>query len=258
MALTCSRLVPDRPPSSTKHRRRGITLAVLLGSQSRCYIHPASLLVVSSLIGPLAVTTTTTATVARVAFALPAACASAAAAYHQPPQPPQQQQQQRRCPSPGHHQDHKGRRRRGRRPAMAHLLSSSATSESSSPSLGDAATATGSAAAAAAAAAAASSAAPTSLEALQAVRKGSAGSGSGLELDGVHMRRALELAARGLGRTRPNPAVGCVILDKDGLVVGEGYHPRAGEPHAEVRAGTRGGGGELRPGHLCVCVSCVL
>lgn len=53
----------------------------------------------------------------------------------------------------------------------------------------------------------------------------------------MYMRRALELAAKGLGRTRPNPAVGCVILDRDGVVVGEGYHPRAGEPHAEVRVG---------------------
>lgn len=57
----------------------------------------------------------------------------------------------------------------------------------------------------------------------------------GQERDAEHMRRGLELAARGLGHTRPNPAVGCVILDKDGDVVGEGFHPRAGEPHAEVR-----------------------
>lgn len=49
------------------------------------------------------------------------------------------------------------------------------------------------------------------------------------------MRRALELAARGLYTTTPNPRVGCVIV-RDGVVVGEGFHERAGEPHAEVRA----------------------
>lgn len=60
--------------------------------------------------------------------------------------------------------------------------------------------------------------------------------GRGVERDAEFMRRALELAAKGLGRTRPNPAVGCVIVDREGAVVGEGFHPRAGEPHAEVRA----------------------
>jgi diaminohydroxyphosphoribosylaminopyrimidine deaminase/5-amino-6-(5-phosphoribosylamino)uracil reductase len=49
------------------------------------------------------------------------------------------------------------------------------------------------------------------------------------------MLRALELARRGLGRTSPNPAVGAVIV-RDGEIVGEGFHPRAGEPHAEVFA----------------------
>ncbi|MEU5209367.1 bifunctional diaminohydroxyphosphoribosylaminopyrimidine deaminase/5-amino-6-(5-phosphoribosylamino)uracil reductase RibD [Streptomyces sp. NPDC020742] len=50
------------------------------------------------------------------------------------------------------------------------------------------------------------------------------------------MRRAIELAARGLGHTSPNPVVGCVILDPLGRIVGEGYHQRAGGPHAEVHA----------------------
>jgi diaminohydroxyphosphoribosylaminopyrimidine deaminase/5-amino-6-(5-phosphoribosylamino)uracil reductase len=54
------------------------------------------------------------------------------------------------------------------------------------------------------------------------------------------MRRALALAARGLGETNPNPAVGCVIV-RGGRVVGEGFHQRAGEPHAEVTALRRAG-----------------
>ena len=48
------------------------------------------------------------------------------------------------------------------------------------------------------------------------------------------MRRALELAATATGQTHPNPLVGCVVVNDDGDVVGEGYHPKAGEPHAEV------------------------
>ncbi len=50
-----------------------------------------------------------------------------------------------------------------------------------------------------------------------------------------HMARALELARRGLYTTHPNPRVGCVIV-RDGKVVGEGFHARAGEPHAEIHA----------------------
>ena len=46
------------------------------------------------------------------------------------------------------------------------------------------------------------------------------------------MRRAVELASRGLGATSPNPVVGCVVLGADGSVVGEGFHQRAGGPHA--------------------------
>ncbi len=49
------------------------------------------------------------------------------------------------------------------------------------------------------------------------------------------MSQALQLAARGLYTTDPNPRVGCVLV-RDGVVVGEGWHERAGEAHAEVRA----------------------
>jgi diaminohydroxyphosphoribosylaminopyrimidine deaminase/5-amino-6-(5-phosphoribosylamino)uracil reductase len=53
--------------------------------------------------------------------------------------------------------------------------------------------------------------------------------------DALHMARALQLARRGLYTTDPNPRVGCVIV-KDERVIGEGYHERAGAPHAEVHA----------------------
>ncbi len=49
------------------------------------------------------------------------------------------------------------------------------------------------------------------------------------------MARALQLAERGLWTTSPNPRVGCVVVQQ-GRVVGEGWHERAGEPHAEVHA----------------------
>ncbi|MEV4950184.1 bifunctional diaminohydroxyphosphoribosylaminopyrimidine deaminase/5-amino-6-(5-phosphoribosylamino)uracil reductase RibD [Streptomyces sp. NPDC053755] len=54
--------------------------------------------------------------------------------------------------------------------------------------------------------------------------------------DANAMRRAVRLAARGLGSTSPNPVVGCVILDASGHQVGEGFHQRAGGPHAEIHA----------------------
>jgi diaminohydroxyphosphoribosylaminopyrimidine deaminase/5-amino-6-(5-phosphoribosylamino)uracil reductase len=54
--------------------------------------------------------------------------------------------------------------------------------------------------------------------------------------DEYFMRRALFHAARGQGRTTPNPMVGAVVLSADGVVVGHGWHERAGKPHAEVNA----------------------
>jgi len=53
--------------------------------------------------------------------------------------------------------------------------------------------------------------------------------------DRLHMARALALAAQGMYSTTPNPRVGSVVV-KDGLVIGEGYHVRPGQPHAEVNA----------------------
>lgn len=53
--------------------------------------------------------------------------------------------------------------------------------------------------------------------------------------DARFMARALRLAQRGMYTTDPNPRVGCVIV-KDGKIIGEGWHERAGEPHAEINA----------------------
>jgi len=53
--------------------------------------------------------------------------------------------------------------------------------------------------------------------------------------DTRYMKRALMLARKGIGKTSPNPAVGCVIL-KNGVVIGEGWHRKAGGPHAEIHA----------------------
>jgi diaminohydroxyphosphoribosylaminopyrimidine deaminase/5-amino-6-(5-phosphoribosylamino)uracil reductase len=53
--------------------------------------------------------------------------------------------------------------------------------------------------------------------------------------DETYMQRALALAAKALGRTSPNPAVGAVLV-RDGRVIGEGFHRKAGLPHAEIEA----------------------
>jgi diaminohydroxyphosphoribosylaminopyrimidine deaminase/5-amino-6-(5-phosphoribosylamino)uracil reductase len=63
------------------------------------------------------------------------------------------------------------------------------------------------------------------------------------------MRRALFHAARAAGATAPNPMVGAVVVSREGVIVGQGRHPRAGEPHAEIfaldEAGERARGGTL-------------
>ena len=58
---------------------------------------------------------------------------------------------------------------------------------------------------------------------------------SELKKDQYWMQQAIELAKRGLYSTKPNPNVGCVIV-KDDQLIGEGFHPKAGQPHAEVFA----------------------
>lgn len=65
--------------------------------------------------------------------------------------------------------------------------------------------------------------------------------------DEMYMARAMKLAQRGRFTTHPNPNVGCVIV-KDGEIVGEGFHYRAGEPHAEVHALRMAGEGAWRDG----------
>lgn len=63
-----------------------------------------------------------------------------------------------------------------------------------------------------------------------------------------YMRRAIKLALKAKGKTSPNPLVGAIIV-KDGKIVGEGFHLRAGEPHAEINAlkvaGDKAKGGEI-------------
>ena len=85
----------------------------------------------------------------------------------------------------------------------------------------------------------------------------------------MSLERALELAERGRGTTHPNPVVGAVVV-RDGAVVGEGWHERKGEPHAEVlaleQAGERAKGATLyvtlepcaRHGSTPPCVDAVL
>ncbi|MEM8806971.1 MAG: bifunctional diaminohydroxyphosphoribosylaminopyrimidine deaminase/5-amino-6-(5-phosphoribosylamino)uracil reductase RibD, partial [Cyanobacteria bacterium P01_G01_bin.38] len=65
-----------------------------------------------------------------------------------------------------------------------------------------------------------------------------------------HIHHCLALAQRAAGQTSPNPMVGSVIV-KDGQVIGEGFHPKAGEPHAEVFA-LRSAGAQARGATLYV------
>ena len=58
----------------------------------------------------------------------------------------------------------------------------------------------------------------------------------GMNDDVMFMRKALALAERGRGTTSPNPLVGALIVDADGVIVGRGAHRVAGGPHAEVIA----------------------
>lgn len=54
--------------------------------------------------------------------------------------------------------------------------------------------------------------------------------------DNAFMKLAIDAAAKGKGNTYPNPAVGCVLVSGDSKIIGMGFHPRAGYPHAEVFA----------------------
>ena len=65
------------------------------------------------------------------------------------------------------------------------------------------------------------------------------------------MRRALALAERGRGLTSPNPMVGAVLVTSGGEIAGEGFHSRAGAPHAEVEA-LRAAGARARGATLYV------
>ena len=71
------------------------------------------------------------------------------------------------------------------------------------------------------------------------------------------MRRALEHARRGLGRTTPNPVVGACIVSDEGVVLGQGAHERAGEPHAEVNALDAGGSDARGATLYCTLEPCV-
>lgn len=66
--------------------------------------------------------------------------------------------------------------------------------------------------------------------------RGSGGEAPGMRMDVLFMRKALSLAERGRATTSPNPMVGALVVDDDGVIVGRGAHQSAGAPHAEVYA----------------------
>ncbi len=69
--------------------------------------------------------------------------------------------------------------------------------------------------------------------------------------DNFFMKKALRLALMGAGMTSPNPLVGAVVVNGDGVIVGKGYHQQVGGPHAEVNA-LRNAGGAARGAVLYV------
>ena len=74
-----------------------------------------------------------------------------------------------------------------------------------------------------------------------------------------YMRLALQEANKGRGRTSPNPCVGAIIV-RDNVVVGKGYHRKAGTPHAEVNSIADAGSKTVHEFHgslkKTVCLSC--
>ena len=72
------------------------------------------------------------------------------------------------------------------------------------------------------------------------------------EFDHKMMRRALELARNGIGHVSPNPLVGAIVTDKDGEVIGEGWHEYFGGPHGEVNALAAAAGHDLTEATLYI------
>ena len=83
-----------------------------------------------------------------------------------------------------------------------------------------------------------------------------AGAGAPAAADDRWMRRALAQACRGVGRTAPNPVVGACIVTDEGVVVGQGAHERAGEPHAEIHALAEAGGAARGATLYCTLEPC--